>query len=127
MHRYDRKYVLRQSKASMRRLRSSTVVRRPPDACSSTPAPERRGDDNLRETVDGIVDAWLAENPHENYELVVAHTHGHSDHVAGDAQFSERPSTVVVDRELPAVQAFYGFESWPKGSSATTSAAGCSR
>jgi glyoxylase-like metal-dependent hydrolase (beta-lactamase superfamily II) len=63
--------------------------------------------------VDGIVDAWLAEHPRENYELVVAHTHGHLDHVEGDAQFADRPSTTIVDRELAEVQAFFGFTDWP--------------
>ena len=75
----------------------------------------KKGDDNsLREAVDGIVDAWLAENPRDGYELVVAHTHGHSDHVAGDEQFADRPNTTVVDRELPAVQEFFGFTEWPE-------------
>lgn len=43
----------------------------------------------------------------------VAHTHGHLDHVAGDGQFADRPATTIVDRELSAVQAFFGFTSWP--------------
>ena len=64
----------------------------------------------LRETVDGLVDAWLAQHPRPGYELVVAHTHGHGDHVAGDAQFADRPDTTVVAREVEAVQAFFGLD-----------------
>ena len=69
----------------------------------------------LRATVDGLIEAWLKRYPREGYELVVAHTHGHGDHVAGDAQFADRPATTVVARELEAVQEFFGFDTaaWP--------------
>lgn len=67
----------------------------------------------VRETVDGLVDAWLTRHPREGYELVVAHTHGHRDHVAGDAQFTGRPATTVVSREVEAVQEYFGFTNWP--------------
>jgi hydroxyacylglutathione hydrolase len=68
----------------------------------------------LRETVDRLVAGWLAEHPREEYELVVAHTHGHDDHVAADAQFAGRPGTVVVPRDVDAVRLFFGFgEGWP--------------
>jgi hydroxyacylglutathione hydrolase len=69
----------------------------------------------LRSTVDRLIAAWLARHPREGYELVVAHTHGHGDHVAGDAQFADRPATTVVPRELDAVRAFFGFDdaAWP--------------
>lgn len=69
----------------------------------------------LRRTVDAAVQAWLARHPHEGYRLVVAHTHGHGDHIAGDAQFADRPRTVVVGPDLDAVTAFYGLPDWPGG------------
>ncbi len=68
----------------------------------------------LRATVDELVDGWLTEHPREAYELVVAHTHGHNDHVAADAQFARRPATTVVGRDLEAVQRYFGFTSWPE-------------
>ena len=68
----------------------------------------------LRRTVDELIEGWLARHPRESYELVVAHTHGHNDHVAGDAQFDGRPGTTVVSRELDAVQQYFGFASWPE-------------
>jgi len=67
----------------------------------------------LRTTVDGLIAQWLARHPRESYELVVAHTHGHGDHVAGDGQFADRPETTVVSRELEAVQEYFGFTNWP--------------
>lgn len=68
----------------------------------------------LRETVDAILNRWLAENPRDSYELVVAHTHGHSDHMAADAQFEDRPATTIVGADLPAMQSFFGFSGWPR-------------
>ena len=67
----------------------------------------------VRATIDGLVDGWLAEHPRDGYELVVAHTHAHGDHVAGDGQFDGRAMTTVVRREAEAVGKFFGFGSWP--------------
>jgi glyoxylase-like metal-dependent hydrolase (beta-lactamase superfamily II) len=79
-----------------------------------TGATEDAGRFPLRETVDGLVDAWLAAHPRDAYELVVAHTHAHGDHVAGDAQFADRPDTTLVGTGIDDVQSFFGFASWPE-------------
>lgn len=63
----------------------------------------------LRATVDGVLQRWLADHPREDYELVIAHSHGHGDHVAGDAQFAGRPNTRIVGREAESVHAFFGL------------------
>jgi glyoxylase-like metal-dependent hydrolase (beta-lactamase superfamily II) len=65
----------------------------------------------LRSTVDGL----LAEATGDGaFPLVVAHSHGHGDHVAADAQFAGRPDTTVVAREADSVKAFFGFgQAWP--------------
>ncbi|WP_412538100.1 MBL fold metallo-hydrolase [Longispora sp. K20-0274] len=68
----------------------------------------------LRATVDQLLADWLEDHPFDGYELVVAHTHGHGDHVAADEQFADRPATTVVDRDVDAVRAFFGFDDrWP--------------
>jgi hydroxyacylglutathione hydrolase len=67
----------------------------------------------LRDTVDGLLADWLARHPRDRYELVVAHSHGHGDHVAADGQFAGRADTTVVAREVEAVQQFFGFDDWP--------------
>jgi hydroxyacylglutathione hydrolase len=69
----------------------------------------------LRETVDGILRDWLAAHQRESYELVVAHTHGHGDHIAGDSQFDGRPATTVVPADLAAARSFFGLPDWPAG------------
>jgi hydroxyacylglutathione hydrolase len=63
----------------------------------------------LRTTVDQLVEEWLTRHPREDYELVVAHSHAHGDHVAGDAQFAGRERTVVVGTDRAAVVAHFGL------------------
>ena len=47
--------------------------------------------------------------------LLVAHTHGHGDHRAGDAQLAALPSTQVVPTDTDGMRAFFGFDAWPEG------------
>lgn len=67
----------------------------------------------LRATVDHLVDTWLER--HEitgRYPLVVAHSHPHDDHVAGDQQLADRPDTTIVGHDPAAVAACFGPEGW---------------
>ncbi len=70
-------------------------------------------DRTLRDTVDELVADWLVGHPRSDYQLVVAHTHAHGDHIAGDASFADRPDTVVVGTSPEEVQEFFGFDTWP--------------
>jgi glyoxylase-like metal-dependent hydrolase (beta-lactamase superfamily II) len=47
--------------------------------------------------------------------LIVAHTHRHGDHRAGDAQFAEIPNAEVVPIESDRMRAYFGFDHWPDG------------
>jgi len=67
----------------------------------------------LRKTVDALIDNWLAEHPHGDYRLIVAHTHGHADHVKGDSQFADRADTTVVGADVDSVVRFLGMSNWP--------------
>jgi glyoxylase-like metal-dependent hydrolase (beta-lactamase superfamily II) len=67
----------------------------------------------IRPEVDAVIDRWLAEHHRKSIPLVVAHTHGHGDHHAGDAEFRERPDTTVVGLKAPEVAAFFGITAWP--------------
>ena len=67
----------------------------------------------VRETVDRLITAWLGARARTSYPLVVAHSHGHADHVAGDRQFAGRPDTTVVGRHRQSVADFFGFTRWP--------------
>lgn len=67
----------------------------------------------LRATVDRILADWLVSHPNDAYELVVAHTHGHGDHVRGDVQFADRDHTTVIPADVAAVRDCFGFTNWP--------------
>ncbi|WP_149194625.1 MBL fold metallo-hydrolase [Luteimonas suaedae] len=47
--------------------------------------------------------------------LIVAHSHGHRDHRAGDALFASHDAVEVVDADLEGVKAFFGLDRWPDG------------
>lgn len=47
--------------------------------------------------------------------LIVAHTHNHLDHRAGDVQFASLPSVEIVPTESEGIVAFFGFDAWPEG------------
>ena len=63
--------------------------------------------------VDTLIHRWLARRGKSALGLVVAHSHAHSDHVAGDSQFVKRPNTTVVGRDTASVRAFFGVSHWP--------------
>ncbi|MBB2892357.1 MBL fold metallo-hydrolase [Flexivirga oryzae] len=67
----------------------------------------------LRETVDALLDEWAASQDVSRPPLVVAHTHGHYDHVKGDPQFAGRPDTTIVAKDVDAVHAFFGLDGTP--------------
>jgi hydroxyacylglutathione hydrolase len=69
----------------------------------------------LKETVTRLFSTRTDRSPPGEYGLVVAHTHSHGDHVAGDEQFRGQPSTVVVGKDLNSVQRFFGLSAWPDG------------
>lgn len=72
------------------------------------------GRTDVAEVVRGVIDGWLKRNGREAMPLVVAHTHAHGDHIAGDAQLRQLPATTVVGLPPAAVQAFFGFKDWPE-------------
>jgi hydroxyacylglutathione hydrolase len=66
------------------------------------------------ETVESI----LAARGAEGIRLRVAHTHGHGDHVFGDALLAARPNTEIVGADLESVRAAFGIGGWPDGTGA---------
>ena len=66
----------------------------------------------LFDTVIEIVKNWSEE--HGPVELVVAHTHKHGDHFAGDGQFINKPNTTVIGLEVDDIQRFFKISNWPE-------------
>lgn len=75
------------------------------------------GGASMRPAVDAALSQWLAEHHRLSIPLVVAHTHGHSDHVAGDPEFRVRPGTTVVGAKRAEVAEFFDLLDWPQRTS----------
>jgi glyoxylase-like metal-dependent hydrolase (beta-lactamase superfamily II) len=67
----------------------------------------------LRAEIDRLIDSWLAASGRKAIPLVVMHSHGHSDHVGGDAGFADRADTAVVGHSVTDIAGFFGIEAWP--------------
>ncbi|MEX2467458.1 MAG: MBL fold metallo-hydrolase [Gemmatimonadota bacterium] len=62
----------------------------------------------IRQVVDELIG--------EAFPLIVAHSHAHGDHVAGDFEFRSRPNTEIVGHAVGDVARFYRLERWPHAS-----------
>jgi hydroxyacylglutathione hydrolase len=71
------------------------------------------GKTEVARVVEKEISKWLSRNGRDSISLIVAHTHGHDDHTAGDGQLKALPHTIVVEPKPSAVQAFFGFRNWP--------------
>ncbi len=70
----------------------------------------------IRPTIDKVIADWAAAKGIPEPSLVVAHSHAHGDHVAGDPEFADRPNTTVVGHRPEEVAAFFHIQNWPEGS-----------
>ncbi len=57
----------------------------------------------------------LPDRNGQKLPLLVAHTHRHLDHRAGDPQFASLPAVQIVPIDLEGVRTFFGFTDWPNG------------
>ncbi|WP_174291344.1 MBL fold metallo-hydrolase [Sphingomonas bacterium] len=67
----------------------------------------------IRPPIERVIDAWRARHGGRTIHLVVAHTHGHGDHHAGDEEFRDRPDTELVGLAPAQVVAFFHLADWP--------------
>jgi glyoxylase-like metal-dependent hydrolase (beta-lactamase superfamily II) len=61
------------------------------------------------------VEAYEKRHGLTSYELVVAHTHSHGDHVGGDRFFDGRPGVTLVAHTQDDVATFFELPTWPDG------------
>jgi hydroxyacylglutathione hydrolase len=62
----------------------------------------------IRRTVDDLIAG-------RSLRVLVTHSHGHGDHWAGDAQFTDLPPGSVAPIGEDEVAGFFGIEGWPTG------------
>jgi glyoxylase-like metal-dependent hydrolase (beta-lactamase superfamily II) len=67
----------------------------------------------IRPTLDKVIADWQQARGLKSVQLVVAHSHAHGDHIAGDAELAARPDTIVVGHSPEAVAAFFNIQPWP--------------
>jgi hydroxyacylglutathione hydrolase len=60
-----------------------------------------------------VLDQWSARHDGRAVTLVVAHSHGHGDHTAGDSQFRDAANTTFVAATPDALQRTFAITVWP--------------
>jgi hydroxyacylglutathione hydrolase len=78
-----------------------------------TGATESANEFPLYETVLSLKQDHADESQTKVREILVVHSHSHSDHYTGDAQFKNQPNVTVVATSNTGVNAFYDFKKWP--------------
>jgi hydroxyacylglutathione hydrolase len=68
---------------------------------------------NLRPTIDALMQGRVTTTG-APLPLLVLHSHGHGDHVAGDGVLATRPNTRIVAAQSTAIAQFFGLV-WPTG------------
>lgn len=67
----------------------------------------------VRPTIDRLIDEWQAKHGKRPIRLVVAHSHSHGDHHAGDTEFRDRPDTDIVGLKPEDIAAYFHIAHWP--------------
>jgi hydroxyacylglutathione hydrolase len=76
------------------------------------------GNSDAARAVTAVIEKWLRRNHRETIPLVVAHSHSHDDHRAGDAGFASLAGTTMVPLSLEGTQQFFGIKNWPEDTGA---------
>ncbi|CAF0986042.1 unnamed protein product [Adineta steineri] len=69
----------------------------------------------IQQHVENIILQWCIKQKkrRKDIKLIVAHTHNHDDHTAGDKQFQSKPFTTVVGTTVDDVSRFFRLKNWP--------------
>ena len=74
---------------------------------------------NLAPTLQRTVHRWLLRNERDSIPLLVVHTHGHGDHIAGDAELVGLKDLKIPLTLIPATgdadRAAFRIQQWPEG------------
>jgi glyoxylase-like metal-dependent hydrolase (beta-lactamase superfamily II) len=69
----------------------------------------------IQQHIETLILHWCIahDKEREDVDLVVAHTHSHDDHTAGDTQFKYKLFTTIVNTSVEAVSQFFKIDNWP--------------
>jgi hydroxyacylglutathione hydrolase len=73
------------------------------------------GKSDAARVVGEVIAKWLAQKGRTSIPLIVAHSHSHGDHVAGDAGFRAMPNVTMVPLTVDGTREFFGIDNWPDG------------
>jgi glyoxylase-like metal-dependent hydrolase (beta-lactamase superfamily II) len=69
----------------------------------------------IRPAIERLISDWQTRHGGRAIHLVIAHSHGHGDHHAGDEEFRDRADTDIVGLAPEQVAAFFHIADWPRG------------
>ncbi len=61
-----------------------------------------------------VVQKWCDRNGRASIPLIVAHSHNHCDHVAGDNSSKASTTSTYVGADVDTVVEYWGFKNWPE-------------
>jgi hydroxyacylglutathione hydrolase len=66
--------------------------------------------------VDSVIREWAGKHGRDasSIELIVAHSHSHGDHIAGDPTFAGQAHTRVLPVDLAATKQLFQIANWPE-------------
>lgn len=72
------------------------------------------GKSDAARVVSDVISKWLALKGRASIPLIVAHSHSHGDHVAGDAGFHGMPNVTMVPLTVEGTRDFFHIAKWPE-------------
>jgi hydroxyacylglutathione hydrolase len=73
------------------------------------------GKSDASRIVTEVIAKWSAQKGRTPIPLIVAHSHSHGDHVAGDPGFRALDNVTMVPLTVEGTAQFYGIAKWPEG------------
>ena len=61
-----------------------------------------------------VMQRWMSTHHRASMPLLVCHSHGHGDHIAGDRQLAAMPGVTVVGTTADDVKRFFHVTRWPE-------------
>jgi hydroxyacylglutathione hydrolase len=71
------------------------------------------GESDAAQVTQKLIAKWMRQNQRSSITLVVAHSHGHGDHVAGDKGFAGMPNVTLIPATIEAAQKAFSIANWP--------------